>query len=346
MKKIAFLLVSLLLSFSWGVAQDDDAGSGPWTKGGAGALTFNQVGLYNWAAGGQSNVTLIGNLNLFANRKWDTGTWENSLDLAYGFIKNNYRFAPDTPIAKAEDKIDFTSKYGRKAFAEKFFYTGLFSFRTQFDYGRANPGDQVYISRALAPAYIILAVGLDYKPNDKLSLFLAPVSGKITLVTDDSLANVGAYGVNQFVPGTTDFRPGAGAKSRVEFGATFRAKLKTDIMENISWESNLELFSNYIDRPQNVDVRWTNALVAKVNKYITVNFFTDMIYDHDIDVGRRDAQTGAPIYSINPEPVGPAPQDNTLWRDPANPGKYVKVQKNGPILQFKETFGIGFSYKF
>lgn len=351
MKKIAFFLLLLVTSASFLVAQDDGKESeGPWTKGGAGALTFNQVALYNWAAGGQSNLTLIGNLNLFANRKWETGTWDNSLDLAYGFIKNNYRYAPETPIAKAEDKIEFNSKYGRKAFADKFQYSGLFSFRTQFDYGREKPGDKVYISRALAPAYIILAVGLDYKPNDKLSLFLAPISGKVTIVTDDSLANAGAFGVNQLEPGTNDFRPGAGLNSRMEFGATFRAKLKTDIMENISLESNLELFSNYIDRPQNIDVRWTNALVAKVNKYITVNLFTDMIYDHDINIGRRDAKNGDPIYSINPEPVGPeiAPGvlDNTLWRDPANPGKYIRVQKNGPIIQFKEVFGIGFSYKF
>jgi hypothetical protein len=357
MKKFILTLFLALLATGTVMAQADDEPADkpeakPWTKGGAGALTFNQVGLYNWAAGGQSNLTLIGNLNLFANRKWENGSWENSLDLAYGFIKNNYRYAPDTPISKAEDKIEFISKYGRKAFNDKFQYSGLFTFRTQFDYGRDNPLDPVYISRGFSPAYVILAVGLDYKPNDKLSFFLSPISGKATIVTDDSLSGVGAFGVNQINPETGDLRPGAFGQSRMEFGATFRAKLKTDIMENISLESNLELFSNYIDRPENVDIRWTNAIVAKVNKYITVNLFTDLIYDHDIAIPRRNQDDGSPIFSINPEPM-PAPfDDGTYWPLPGfdanNPTAetVTRVQLKGAILQFKEIFGVGFSYKF
>lgn len=360
MKKLLVYLIAMLVIVAPAIAQDaDDIDPAepvkPWEIGGAGALTFNQTGLYNWAAGGQSNLTLLANLNLFANRKWEEGAWDNSLDLSYGFIKNNYRFDPKSPIAKAADKIEFNSKYGRKSFAEKLFYTGLLTFRTQFAPGRNNPGDNVYISKALAPAYLIAAIGMDYKPNDKLSIFLSPLSGKVTIVTDDSLAGVSAFGVNQIDPLTMDQRPGSFAKSRFEFGATFKAKLKTDIMENISLESNLELFSNYIDRPQNVDMRWTNNIVAKVNKYITVNFFTDMIYDHDVNIARRDSETGVGLLSENPQPVGADRTDPaviagdkpaTLWRDPANPGQYVTVPITGPILQFMEIFGVGFSYKF
>ena len=208
------------------------------------------------------------------------------------------------------------------------------TFRTQFAPGYATPGDRLYLSRALAPAYLILAIGLDYKPNDNLSLFLSPLSGKVTIVTDDSLSAAGAFGVNSRAE-NGDFRPGSKEKVRFEFGATFKAKYKKDIMKNVGLESNLELFSNYIDRPQNIDVRWTNALVAKVNKYISVNFFTDMIYDHDIDIPRVNSSDGSPIYSMNP-------QTGTPFLDASgNP-----IQTKGPILQFKEVFGIGFNYKF
>jgi hypothetical protein len=361
MKKLLVYMIVMLTIIAPVVAQDSAADiepappAKPWTIGGAGSLTFNQTGLYNWAAGGQSNLTLLANLNAFANRKWDNGAWDNALDLSYGFIKNNYRFDPGARIAKAADKIEFNSKYGRKSFSDKLFYTGLLTFRTQFAPGRANIEDNVYISKALAPAYLIAAIGMDYKPNDKLSLFLAPISGKMTIVTDDSLSTAGAFGVNQINPETMMARPGTFAKTRFEFGATFKAKLKTDIMENISLESNLELFSNYIDRPQNIDMRWTNNIVAKVNKFITVNFFTDMIYDHDINIARRDNETGVGLLSVNPEPVGADATDPavisgdkpaTLWRDPANPGGYVTVPLTGPILQFMEIFGVGFSYKF
>jgi hypothetical protein len=332
MKRIFIFAAVLLIAAGYTRAQDSTAAP-TWNKGGMGSLTFSEVGLFNWAAGGQSNMTLIGNLNLFANRKWENAQFENSLDLAYGFIKNNFLFDPSAPITKAEDKVDFNSKFGKKAWSEKVFYSGLFNFRTQFAPGFASPGAPVYISRALAPAYMILAVGLDFKPNDKISIFASPVSGKITLVMDDSLSSVSAFGVNQ-KDASGDFRPGNSPKARFEFGATFRAKLKTDIMKNVGLESNLELFSNYIDRPQNVDIRWGNAIVAKVNKYLTVNLFTDMIYDHDVDIPLVTAK-GAPILSMNPQTNSPFLDGN------GNP-----IQRKGPRLQFKQVFGAGFGYKF
>jgi hypothetical protein len=305
-----------------------------WTKGGMGSLTYSEVGLFNWAAGGQSNMTLIGNLNLFANRKWTNASFDNSLDLAYGFIKNNFIFDPSAPLNKAEDKIDFNSKFGKKAWSEKVFYTGLLNFRTQFAPGLASPGAPVYVSKALAPAYLILAVGLDFKPNDKLSIFASPVSGKVTLVTDDSLAAVGSFGVNQ-LDENGDFRPGAGTHSRFEFGATFKAKYKADIMKNVGLETNVELFSNYIDRPQNVDVRWNNSIVARINKYLTANLITDMIYDHDVNVPIVTGK-GEPVYSLNPQ------TNNTPFLDAGgNP-----IQRKGPRIQFKQVFGLGFAYKF
>ena len=333
MKKILLFLLSVaLVSPVWG--QDgEETDEGPWKKGGMGALTFNQVGLFNWQAGGTSNMTLIGNLNLFANYEQGSTKWENNLDLAYGFIKNNIFSDPDAPITKAEDKIDFNSKYGRKAWSDKMFYTGLLSFRSQFAPGFANPGDPVYISKFLAPAYLQIAAGLEYNPNDWLQFFFSPVSGKITIVGDDSLASVSAFGVNQRNE-AGDFLPGNSENLRFEFGATFRAKIKRDIMENIGLESQLELFSNYIDRPQNVDVRWNTAIVAKVNKYITVNLFLDLIYDHDIKIGLTDSD-GLPIYSIDPN-------TNAPYTD----GSGNPIQRMEPRTQFKEVFGVGFSYKF
>lgn len=339
MKKFYFLLILGMACATMAQAQDsipaasEDSIPKPWTKGGQGGLTFSEVGLFNWAAGGQSNMTLIGNLNLFANRKTANSTWDSALDMAYGFLKNNFIFDPKGPVTKAEDKVELNSKYGKRAWSERVFYSGLLTFRTQFAPGFAKPGDSVYISRALAPAYLILAAGLDFKPVDFLSLFVSPLSGKATFVLDDSLSGTGAFGVN-----TRDengnLRPGSYEKLRLELGATFKAKFKKDIMKDVGLESNLELFSNYIDRPENVDIRWTNALVAKINKYFVVNFFTDMIYDHDVLIPEVDPKTGAPVYEVN------AAGQLVLDQD-GNP-----IQHKRPFLQFKEVFGLGFSYKF
>ena len=381
MKRILLLATALLaITSQHSFAQD----SKPWKLGGQGMLTYNQVGLSNWAAGGQSNMTLIGNLNLHANRTWLDGedkvaTWENSLDLAYGFIKNNrngrntFLFDPDIPITKAEDRIEFVSKYGRKAWSDKFQYSGLVNFWTQFDYGRTNPTDATYISRFLSPAYLSFAAGLDYKPNSDWSFFFSPASGKVTIVGDDSLANAGAFGVNQLVnpeDQTSNFLPGNGAKSRIEVGATARVGYNkkwgkidpakedgAEGNERFSFLAQLDLFSNYIDRPQNIDVRGSVAFVARLNKYLSVNFFANMIYDHDIKIGRVN-EDGDPIYSGNsPEfsfdnvtyNTSNDPSENITWATYDENGDIngtILVPKRGAALQVKEVFGVGLVYAF
>lgn len=357
--KIKMLLMAIFMAASFSlVAQDNKtpADTSFWKTGGLGSLTYNEVGLFNWSAGGQSNMTLIGNVNLFANRQTQVSSWENSLDLAYGFIKNNFIFDPEGPIAKAEDRIDFVSKYGKKAWNDKVYYSGLLNFRTQFDFGRQTPFDSVYISRFMAPGYAIFAFGLDYKPNDALSVFFSPASGKVTMVLDDSLAATGAFGVNQReIPEDPNsaFRPGNSENVRFEVGATLRIKYKKDILKNVALESQAEFFSNYIDRPQNIDIRWNNALVCSINKYITVNLFTDLIYDHDVNINLVDSR-GNPIYSLNPnEILNPVTNqleiNSPYWFGPNyrnDNSDVVQVQRKGPRIQFKQIFGLGLVYKF
>ncbi len=41
---------------------------------------------------------------------------------------------------------------------------------------------------------------------------------------------------------------------------------------NFVYKSRLDLFSNYKQKPQNIDVYWTNALTAKLTKYINFSF--------------------------------------------------------------------------
>jgi hypothetical protein len=83
-----------------------------WEKGGQTALNFSQISLSNWAAGGTESFSFNSYLNLFARYKSPDGgvTWENTLDLGFGKIKQS-----DKPTVKSDDKIDFSTKYGRRA---------------------------------------------------------------------------------------------------------------------------------------------------------------------------------------------------------------------------------------
>ena len=88
-----------------------------WDLGGVTSLTFSQTTFKYWAAGGDNSTAINGLFNVHANYKKDNQSWQNTLDLGYGTQKNR-----DLPFRKTDDKIDFASKYGYKAF-NKFYYS-------------------------------------------------------------------------------------------------------------------------------------------------------------------------------------------------------------------------------
>lgn len=99
-----------------------------------------------------------------------------------------------------------------------------------------------------------------------------------------------------------------------------KANLKVDniglvFFENVGFISVLELFSNYQDNPENIDVSWENILAFKINKFLSLNFIAHVKYDDNI------------IFEI----------DNN---------KDGIIDKRGPRTQFKEILGIGISYNF
>lgn len=239
-----------------------------WKKGAMFNLGFSQVSLSNWAAGGNNSVSGNAIVNLHANYIGTKDSWENTLSMGYGLLKQN-----KADVQKTDDNIEFTSKYGRKA-TDHWYYAGLVNFKTQFNAGYDLPNDSVKISAFMAPGYLLGAAGMDYKPFDFFSVFISPLTSKTTFVLDETLSNAGAFGVD------------AGEKIRNEFGGYLRANFSKDIMKNVKLTSSLGLFSNYLENPENVDVNWEMLVLMKVNKFITVSLNTNLIYDHDITITR------------------------------------------------------------
>jgi hypothetical protein len=176
-------------------AKEGEAKDTAWTTGGTTGLNLSQVYLENWAAGGESSVSVTGMINLFANYTKGNSSWDNTLDLAYGML-----WQGDRAGVKTDDKIDFSSKYGQKA-SKDWYYSGLVNFRSQFAPGYSNPfapvAEQVRISDIFAPAYGLIAIGMDYKPSPKFTAFISPITMKITIVGDQVLADAGAFGVEK-----------------------------------------------------------------------------------------------------------------------------------------------------
>lgn len=292
--KNKYLLILLIFSMSIGLkAQDaDPAPTSNWTKGGDFGVTFSQVSLTNWAAGGDNTMALNALTNLFANYKKNKWAWDNSLLLAYGLTKIDKDDAK-----KSDDRIDFASKLGYEN-GNHWYYTALFTFKSQFTNGYNYVDDERFtISRFLAPAYISMGLGMDYKPSDKFSVYISPATARLLVVSDQDLADAGAFGVDP------------GDNTLFAFGGFLKSQLRQPIMKNIDLLTKLELYSDYLHDPQNIDVNWDVLITMKVNEYISANLNTNLLYDHDIDILDSDG-------------------------------------KVGPRTQFKEVFGVGFSYKF
>lgn len=270
-----------------------------WSKGGVFGVNFGQVHLENWQGGGQSNISVNSLFSSFRNYKKGKIAWDNSLDVAYGIVSLD-----GADFVKSDDRIELNSKYGRQfKNNEKLYYGGLVNFRSQFAPGFATVAQTNLISRIMSPAYITAAIGIDYKPTSAFSLFFAPVSYRGTVVLDPALNALGAYGAT------------ANESVRHEMGGLVMIKFQDDIMKNINLKSQATFFSNYLDRPENVDVLWDLLLTMKVNKYINASIGTTLIYDHDINIATDDNNDG--VFDVS-----------------------------GPKMQFKEVLNIGFAYKF
>ena len=298
MKKLLLVLIAFPILAAFG--QDETAADKLWKYEGFFSQQLNQVSFTNWAAGGENSFASTSIAVLSANYAKEKITWENKLDMAFGLMKMQ-----DSPTRKNEDKIDFLSKVGRNI-SGNLSATALLNFRSQFAEGFNYPNDVDVVSRFMAPGYLLVAIGVDYKPVDYLSIFFSPATGKFTFVLDDDLAAVGAYGVEP------------GKNVRPEFGALASITFAKDIFENVNLASKIDFFNNLTDSDKsnrkNTDVNWETRLNMKVNRFITASMGFNLIYDHNIPIVVGETHSGDPI--------------------------------TGPRTQFKQLFGIGLSYNF
>lgn len=253
-------------------------------------LNGTQSSFVNWNAGGRNNISVLGYLVASANYKKKLIKWDNDLGLALGGIQYINKGSGES-LQKTDDRIEIATSCGYKI-KTNYYVSILGSFRTQFMEGFKN-GDSIRTSKFMAPGYLNLALGIDYKPNDNFSIFLSPVSTKVTFVRDEALANAGSFGVD---PAIYDAASGdlitAGKMFRGEFGAYFKFKYAKEIVKNIEMKAKLALFSNYIKEPENIDVNSEILFTFKVNSWFSASLNWNLLYDHDILITDGNGETG------------------------------------------------------
>ncbi len=292
-----------------------------WNKNGVLNIGLNQGTLQNWAAGGERySLAVNGVFNGYATKLMGNKIWENTLDMYYGL---NYVSSTDFVPKKIDDRIDFSSRYGIKPMSwsnknilKHTYLMGLVRAQTQFTkgYNYENPAWQSEngsqgISDLFSPLYTTFALGADYRPSKNFSVFFSPAAARLIFANSvyTSLKPEGQFGIDQ------------GETMAFEFGAYLSARYNTKISENLDYRTRLDLYSNYLNNPQNVDILWDNFFAFKLGKYIGAGLGVTMVYDHDVPGQLTDDTNG----------------DGT----PDNYGSLGWVQ-------LKQVLNLGFNYKF
>lgn len=318
-------IVKELKKGKFGHPVDIEKDSLHWKTGGIFSAAISQGSRQNWAAGGdRSSLTLDTRGNLFANYADKRNNWDNNIDIAFGYLNTS-----GLGTQKSDDRINIYSKYGYR-FSKRWFYSAMISFRSQFANGYNYPDDSAIVSHFLAPAYVLASLGFNYKPADYFSVFMSPLTSRFVIVNSQGLADLGSFGVDSaryFYHDSTRTLISHGRKMRYELGPFVSFQFNKDILQNVNWTSRLDLYSNYLHNPQNIDIYWSSLVTFRVNKFMTASLDTELIYDDDVKFI---------TYAKN--------SDGSIKTDP-DTGEQM-ILRRGPRLQFKELIGIGVAWQF
>ena len=244
------------------------------------ALNGSQTSFRNWNSGGRTNIALLGFIHASANYKYKSLKWGNDVSLALGGVK--YLDKKINALQKTDDQIDLASNVGYNL-KKNYYLSFITGFKTQSLDGFNYPNDSVKVSTFMAPGYVNLALGCDYVPDENFGIFLSPFSSKMTFVNEQRLANLGSFGVEKAKYEEAGNLLTVGRKFRGEFGAYLKVKWNKAVAKNIQMKSKLELFSNYRENPENIDVNGELIFTFKVNSWFSSSMMCNVTYEADIN---------------------------------------------------------------
>lgn len=267
------------------IKKDNDTSYYNWKQGGMYNFNLSQSSLSNWAAGGDNfNMAINSYFNYFVYFQKPRQSWDNNVDLNLGFVQST-----SLGGRKNDDRVDIISKYGYRIDTTGMWYlSGLFNFRSQFFDGYSFSGSNSnFTSSFLSPAYIILSAGLDFKPNNTFSVFFSPLTSRTTLVLNTKLSDLGSYGVP------------VGKKINRETGLFVTVNYSNTIAPNVTYKGRADFFSNYYEKPENINLYMTNMFTFKINKYFSATYSLDLMYDDKIRIfGPLKKSPGLQLKSI------------------------------------------------
>jgi len=275
MKKV--LLFAAFLTSTILFAQEKESN---WKTTGKISFLMNQSSFSNWQPGGDNAFS--GNVSLNYDFNYSKNGWvfDNKLIANFGI-----NAVEGEDIKKTDDRLELNSILG-KQITEHWSVSFFGNFKTQFapaydDDDYTGPGSyrDFETSGFMKPGYLSFGPGFFWKKSDNLSVNLAPITSRFTFLTGEVFTLNDDKTLYESSNDIETFGVDPGESVRFEFGLNLRGYYRVDLMKNINMENILTVFSDYIDKPQNVDVDYTMNLVMKINDAFSTNLTVQAVYD-------------------------------------------------------------------
>jgi len=238
--------------------------SSPWKFKGTENIQLSQGYLENWAKGGESSINLSSDLRFNANFTRGKHSWENYIVHKIGVLSSQ-----DERGRVNDDLIEINTKYGLKS-SEKWYYSFVYNFKTQFFYGYASSDKDhlTPISGFFAPAYMSFSLGMDYKPSNKFTLLLSPFTSRLTIVSDTDKFDETRYGIME----------GENVKSL--HGISVVNNFSYKLTKEIGLTSKLDLFHEYLnsDNERQVQIDWEIIIDMHINQLLSTRLLGNLRY--------------------------------------------------------------------
>ncbi|HZY10876.1 MAG TPA: DUF3078 domain-containing protein [Bacteroidota bacterium] len=262
MKNLLYVVVLLLIMMQRIQSQTQSSATPPpeygWKHGLLTGLTLTQVAYTDWVQGGENALAYTITIDGKSAQDEAMFNWTSIYKFAFGQTRLGIQ-----GLRKTDDIIDLGSVFTYKLGSYINPY-GAVTVKTQFARGFVYDatGIGADVSKFFDPAYFTQSAGVGYQPmkefRERLGLALREViTDKFNQYADD--------------PATTSIE-----KTSVDGGLESVTNVEWQLEENMLFTSQLELFAPFKALDE-VVVRNTSTITAKVNKYITAILSVQLI---------------------------------------------------------------------
>lgn len=328
-----------------------------WTTGGSFGLNLDQLLVIQPRNGaGDNKLGFGGNGTLFGTYKSGRFVWDNNFSLKEVFQRlgkgqSSGLLNPlgGNPFQKTLDLLEFYSKPSYaitadekwfaaieaglqsqllKTYAGNYLKAGITSIDDSTN--TVSYGDP--ISQIFSPATVMIAPGVEYKPNENFNVLFSPASSRIVIVANDVIADDPSFDEDGAFLGSrhgnpltynaatglvTDFK-----NIDYQLGASIKAKYQNNFLnDRVSFATTAYAFYNYLGGAgdKNLPVfEWTTNTGFNIIKGISINLLTGLYYDYN-----KPVQKG--------------------WKSEATPTSPAGYQSQGRGAMFTEQILITYS---